>query len=295
VDYDGSSCSGATPVLGARSGFTMVRAHSTGAAMRGVGSLVGDGSGTLYAHDPYGNGTSGDRVLRIAPDGAVTSFAVPTSLSTCTSQQIARTSGGDLLLWDITGAAILRINSAGASSVFSTVGGIGGGGSCIDSGVQGLFVLPSGAVLASSPLTASLITLNAAGVETGRVMGYPGAFRIAADGSAGYVLVSSNGRILRVNSAGMATTVYPAAPFGGTLALRRDGDGDVVFAVSQMVFAMSPTGADFRVVFGCAGSTVTDVIYDRPTGSAAGTSLYVSTLGSTIGASDGDTIWELRR
>ncbi|MEZ4409716.1 MAG: hypothetical protein R3A52_25075 [Polyangiales bacterium] len=292
VDIDGSSCAGG-PVLGPRSGFMSVRAHATGAAMRGVGSLVGDGAGTLYAHDPYGNGASGDRILRVAPDGVVTTFAAPTGFSTCTSQQIARTPAGDVVIWDITTNALLRISAAGAVSTLSTVGGIGGGGSCTDSGVQGLFALSGGGFVATSPLRSAVLFLDASGNETSRVSGVASAFRVAADGSGAGVLVTSAGRILRV-SGGTTTSVYGGTLVGGASAVRRDGDGVVVFTVGTMVFAVEPDGTDLRVVMGCAGSSATDVLYERAS-AGVGTSLYVSTIGATIGANDGDTIWELRR
>ena len=292
VDIDGSSCTGA-PVLGPRSGFMSVRAHATGAAMRGVGSMVGDGAGVIYAHDPYGNGTSGDRVLRVAADGAVTTFAAPAGFSTCTSQQVARTAAGDVVIWDISSNALLRINPAGMVSTLSTVGGIGGGGSCTDSGIQGLFALPGGGFVATSPLRSAVLFLDAGGNESSRVSGVATAFRVAADGSSAGVLVTSAGRILRV-SGGSTATVYGGALVGGAGSVRRDGDGVVVFSVGTMVFAVEPDGTGLRVVLGCAGSSVTDVLYERAS-AGAGTSLYVSTLGATIGANDGDTIWELRR
>ena len=48
------------PTLGPSSGFTGVRVRATSGLFRGVGSIVGDGAGTLYAQDPYGNGNSGE-------------------------------------------------------------------------------------------------------------------------------------------------------------------------------------------------------------------------------------------
>ena len=113
--------------------------------------LAGDGAGTLWAHDPYGNGASGDRVLRIDASGTVTTVAAPPGFSTCTSQQIARLPGGDLLLWNITSAGIARITPTGAVSLFSNVSGIGGGGSCSDSGVQGILARADGSVVVTSP------------------------------------------------------------------------------------------------------------------------------------------------
>ena len=121
------------------SAVTGVGVGATAGLFRGVGSSVGDGAGTLYAQDHYGNGNSGDRVLRIDRFGTVTDFAAPSGLSTCTSQQIGWHPTLGVLLWDITSNTVLRFNSAGQASAFSTVEGIGGGGSCTHSGVPGVF------------------------------------------------------------------------------------------------------------------------------------------------------------
>jgi len=296
ADLDGSSCGAMVPVVGPRSGYSAVRAHARSTAFRGVGSLAGDGAGTLWAHDPYGNGASGDRVLRIDAAGVVTTVAAPPGFSTCTSQQLARLPGGDLLLWNITSAGIARITPTGAVSLFSTVSGIGGGGSCSDSGVQGILARADGSVVVTSPLRSQVIWLRADGAESLRLSGVPGSYRLAADGAGDGLLVSSNGVILRVAADGTRSTAFDAAAVGvGASAIRRDGEGDIVFAAGAMVMAVDRDGRDLRLVLACAGSAVTDVIFDRATGGGVGTGLYVSTLGRTIEADDGDTIWEVRR
>jgi len=293
-DLDGSSCGATGPVLGARAGFTGLRVHARSTAFRGVGSLVGDGAGTLWAHDPYGNGASGDRVLRVNPDGTAVTVAAPPGFSTCTSQQIARLPGGDLLLWNITSNTIARITPTGAVSAFSNVSAIGGGGSCSDSGVQGVLARADGTAVVTSPLRAQLITLRADGTEVGRTSGVPGAYRLAADGDG--LLVNSNGAILRFAADGARATLFDAPAVGlSASALRRDGAGDVYFASGATVWAVDGEGRGLRLVLACAGSAVSDVIFERATGGAAGTSLYLSTLGRTIEADDGDAIYELRR
>jgi hypothetical protein len=292
-DLDGSSCAGVGPVLGPRAGFAEVRVHARSSAFRGVGSLVGDGGGTLWAHDPYGNGASGDRVLRINADGTVATVVAPPGFTTCTSQQIARLPGGDLLLWNITSNTLARITPSGAVSAFSTVSAIGGAGSCIDSGVQGVLAGVDGAVTVTSPLRSAVIALRADGAELGRVTGIPASFRLAADVDG--VLLNSNGAILRLSRAGARSLVFDAPAAGlSASAIRRDGSNDVYFAAGSMVLAVNGDGNELRLVLACAGSGVSDVIFDRATG-ATGTSLYLSTLGRTIEADDGDTLYELRR
>lgn len=292
-DLDGSSCATTGPVLGPRAGFSSVRVHARSALFRGVGSLVGDGMGTLWAHDPYGNGVSGDRVLRIDPDGSTVTVVAPPTFSTCTAQQIGRFSNGDLLLWNISSNTLVRITPSGAVSPFSTVSGIGGGGSCSDSGVQGVLVRADGTVVVTSPLRAQLITLRPDGSELRRTSGVPGAYRLAAAGEG--LLVNSHGAILRFDADGTRSTLFDAPSVGlWANALRRDGMDDVYFASGTSVWAVDSEGRNLRLVLGCAGSPVSDVIMERATG-GVGTSLYVSTLGRTIDADDGDTIWELRR
>jgi hypothetical protein len=76
--------------------------------------------------------------------------------------------------------------------------------------------------------------------------------------------------------------------------VRRDGDGAIVFGVGRMVLAVDPDGTNPRLVLSCAPGGVTDLVFDRATGTS-GTSLYVSTPGATIDADDGDAILELQR
>jgi hypothetical protein len=293
LDSDGSTCRGAV-LLGPRSPFASSRVHATASAFRGVGSLVGDGAGTLWAQDPYGNGPSGDRVLRIGPDGAVTTLAAPPGLSTCTVQQLARSAAGDLLLWNVGANVLLRITAAGAVGTLSDVGGIGGGGSCTDSGVQGLLGRTDGTLAATSPARSALLFLDATGNETRRITGLGTSFRLAEDPPSGGLLASAGSLILRYTPDGTRSTVRDVAPLG-VHPLRRDGAGDIVFGSGLMVLAVRGDGSDPRLVLACTPGQVSDLVFDRPTGAASGTSLYVSTLGATIDADDGDTILELRR
>jgi hypothetical protein len=253
--------------------------------------LAGDGAGTLFALDPYGNGSSGDRILRIGADGSVTTLAAPTPFSSCTAQQLTRRADGTLFTWNISTNTLMVISSAGVVSNFSTVGAIGGGGACTDSGIQGLLARPDGSLFASSPLRAELIEINAAGGIARRLSGYPTSFRLAEDGAEPSVLATSNGRMLRVAPGGSSTTLFDALSVN---ALRRDGSGDIYFPVGSMVLAVDRDGRSPRLELACAGSQVTDVIFDRPT-AGAGTSLYLSTLGRTIEAFDGDAVLEARR
>ncbi len=280
------------PTLGPASGFTGVRVRATSGLFRGVGSIVGDGAGTLYAQDPYGNGNSGDRVLRIDRFGTVTDFAAPSGLSTCTSQQIGWHPTLGVLLWDITSNTLLRFNGAGQAAAFSTVEGIGGGGSCSDSGVQGVFGRDDGVVV-TSPARAQLIYLRADGTVARRISGLSTSFRIAPDGAGLGVLATTQGGIARFDGAGARSTVFQQGGITPS-ALRRDGDGDIHFLAGSSVLAVRPDGSGLRLVVACVPQNPTDLTFDQAS-AGVGTSLYLSTLGATFSASDGDGILEVVR
>ncbi len=287
-------CTGVSePVLGSTGGFSGIRVHADDPLMVGVGSIVGDGAGALWGQDPVGNGTSGDRVIAIGTDGGVTTLAAPASMSTCVVTQIARAPSGNLYLYDITPNRLRQITPAGVATEFSTVGNVGGGGSCTNTGVIGAFALADGSFVLGSPAAGKLFHLTSDGVTRTDVADVVGAFRVEGDGGDGFYVVQADGALVHVDGAGAVSTVLDASL--SVRSVRRDDDGTLYFVAGRTVYRTDSAGADVREVASCFPGAVTDLELDAPSDGSGPTSLYVVNIGAGIDANDGDAIHEITR
>lgn len=287
-------CTGITePVLGPASGFAAVRVHADDPLLRGVGSIVGDGAGALWGQDPVGSGISGDRVIAIATDGTVSSLAAPANLTTCTVSQIARNPDGDLFLYNLTSNRLLRITTAGAVTEFSTVGDVGGGGNCTDSGVIGIAGLADGTFAVGSPVAGKLFALSADGATRTDVADVAAVLRVEPDGAGGFYVAVFSGALQHVTAGGVVTEVLDASH--AVRSVRRDDDGTLYLASGSRVLRTDALGSEPVEVAACIPGTVMDLELDAPSDGTGPSSLYVSSIGASIDANDGDAIYELTR
>ena len=287
--------SGNSVELYAAGGFTASRVHATGSAMRGIGSITGDGKGTLYGQDPYGNGKSGDRILKISTTGTVTTLAAP-SLSTCTVSQITMDGSGYLYLFNITSNYLMKINSTtGAVTNWLNLASVGGGGSCTDTSVIGVAANADGSLFAGSPKKGMIYKVPKTGGTWGTFATMNAAFRMDHDGAGG-LYVASDGILKRATSAGVVSTLLdPTTGPGGMVSLRRDTNGDIYFLAAGSLYRINSTITELTPVAGCLGNVI-DLHLDKPTSaSSTGRSLYISDMGKGISAYDGDRILELQR
>ena len=295
IDPKGTLCGSTTNKVLPSGGFKSIRIHAASSAMRGIGTLVADDLGNLFGQDPYGNGTSGDRVLKITPAGTVTSFSVVSGMSTCTVSQIARDGSGMLYLYDITSHHILKFTGSGAWSKHSSFASLGGGGSCSNTSVIGLVANADGSLIAGSPKAGKLYRVSSNGTSSTVMATVPQAMRLDHDGSGG-VLAISGGKLLRATKAGVVSTFFdPSAGPGSANTLRRDASGEVYFHASGTVYKLNSGAAKLTPVVSCLPG-LTDITFGKATSTAAGgTSLYLVHVGQGIAAFDGDQILELQR
>ena len=297
VDPKGAECTGSNIVLYPGGGFTSSRVHAAATPMRGIGGLTGDGKGTLYGQDPYGNGNSGDRVLKITTAGAVSTLSAPANMSTCTVSQITMDSSGALYLYNISSDYLLKINSAtGTAANWLNLSSVGGGGSCTDTSIIGLMANADGSLFAGSPKLGKIYTVPKTGGTWGTLATLKNPYKLDHDGAGGLLAAADGGQIYKVTSAGAVSTLLdPTTGPGGARSLRRDSTGDIYFLSGQSLYRVNAAATLFTPVAGCLGSPA-DLHFDKPTSaSSTGASLYISTLGKGIAAFDGDLILELQR
>lgn len=295
IDPKGTQCKGSGARLAPGSSFGKLRVHSTDALLRGVGSIVADPAGDLYGQDPYGNGTSGDRVLRITPAGKASSHGVPPGMSTCTVSQITIDGSGRLYLFDITSAHILRFTGAGKWTKHSSFTALGGGGSCTNTSVIGLLANPDGTLVAGSPKKGMIYRVSADGATRTLLAQVPQVFRLDHDGSGG-VYAASGGKLVHVSQGGTVSAFFdPTGGPGGTSAFRRDGNGELYFHAGGSIYRLDAKATTLALEASCLAG-VTDITLGKSTAAAATKpSLYVVSIGKGIAASDGDQVLELQR
>ncbi len=296
IDPKGTTCSGGTVQLHPGGGFKASRVHATAAAMLGVGSIAGDGKGTLYGQDPYGNGVSGDRVLRVTAAGAVSTLVAPGGLSTCTVSQITADATGHLYLYNITSSFIMKISAAtGGVTNWVNLASVGGGGSCTNTSVIALAARADGSLVAGSPKLGRIYQVPKAGKGWTPWVLLSQPMRMDHDGAGG-VYATSKGKLMHVTAAKKISTFFdPTAGPGSAASLRRDSNGDVYFLAGNSLYKLDSAGANLTPVAGCLGST-TDLEFDKSTAAApGGESIYISDIGKGIFKNDGDRILELQR
>jgi len=297
VDPKGAECTGTKIELYAGGGFTTSRVHAAASPMRGIGGITAHSDGTLYGQDPYGNGNSGDRVLKITTAGAVSTLTAPSGMSTCTVNQITIDGSGALYLYNITSHYLMKINrTTGSVTNWLNLSSVGGGGSCNNTSVIGLVANADGSLFAGSPKRGKIYKVPKTGGTWGTFATLKNTYKLDHDGAGGLIAAANTGQLYKVSSAGTVSTLLdPTKGPGGARSLRRDSAGDIYFISGQFVYRINSAATVFTPVAGCLGSP-SDLHFAKPTSaSSTGTSLYISTLGKGIAAFDGDQILELQR
>jgi hypothetical protein len=261
--------------------------------MLGVGSIVSDSWGNIFGQDPYGNGVSGDRILKITPSGSVSSFSVPPAMSTCTVNQLAIDGSDQLYLYDITSGYILRFSTNGTYLQFIDLRSFGGGGSCSDTSVIGLVSSPDGTLFAGSPKRSTIYRISPTGIISS-LAAVANPYKLDLDGTGG-VFAISDGLILHVSNTGIVSNFYdPRNTIGPATTLRRDQNGDIYFYAANTIHKLDHSGTTLTPVAACLPS-VTDITFGPSTTINRPHSLYFSHIGTSIAAFDGDKIYEIQR
>lgn len=284
------------PIFATGSGFSSVATFSKDTKLILPGSLAGDGNRRFWIQDPVGNGISGDKMIDMSPSGMATDRALPNTAATCTVSQVAMDSAGNGYVFDTVVDVIYRTTPSGTVSSFSTVGNVGGGGSCTDTGVTGMLVRPNGTFFLGSPLNNKIYTLSADGGTRADFANVTAPGRMAHDGQDG-LYVASGSMIMAVSSTGVVTTRLDATG-PGVFAIRRDSNGDLYFSSPSNRLYRSANGTTtYHEVAACFVGFITDIAFDHPSNDAgAGSSLYVLTSGNNGAAHDtGDELLELKR
>jgi hypothetical protein len=287
-------CGPGTPALLATgSTFLNLRTHATNPFWRGPAHIVLDGT-TIYAQDPMGAGAMGDRIFRVLANGAVSLFSQPPGASWCTNSQIARDPSGFLYVFDVGQDQLWKIDGAGSASLFSDVGGVGGGSNCSDSGVIGLLARPDGSFFVGSPSTDRIYTLSADGMTRTDFADVADVVFLDGDGAGGIWLASSALALVHVSAAGtiMQTIPTPVSP----RAVRVDPvSGALYFVGFRSVFRVRADASIVEELACLPGGGVGLAFGPSTAGAGAPSSLYVTAHGATIDADDGDAIFELQR
>lgn len=298
IDAGPIDCADAgAPIFATGSGFSAVGVFSADTKFILPGSLAGDGHRRFWVQDPVGNGSSGDKMIDVSSSGVGTDRVLPSPAATCTVSQVAMDSSGNGYVFDTVLDSIYRTTPAGVTTVFSNVGGIGGGGNCTDTGVIGMLVRANGTFFLGSPLNNKIYTLSADGVTRADFANVNAPVRLAHDGQDG-LFVASGKMIMAVSSVGVVTTRLDATGVGADiLALRRDANGDVYFSSGRSLYRSANGTSTFQEVAACFPGNLTDIVFDQPTSDAgAGTSLYVLTTGTDGAQHDpGDQLLEMKR
>ncbi len=284
-------------VLRMGTGFSSVAVFSQDTKLVLPGSLAGDGNRRFWIQDPAGNGASGDKMIDMSPSGIATDRALPNTAATCTVSQVAIDSAGNGYVFDTVIDVIYRTTPSGTVSSFSTVGNVGGGGICTDSGVTGMLVRPNGTFFLGSPLNNKIYTLSANGVTRADFANVTAPGRMAHDGQDGLYVASSESMIMAVSSTGVVTTRLDATG-PGVHAIRRDSNGDLYFSsMTNRLYRSANGTTTYHEVAACFVGFITDIAFDHPSNDAgAGTSLYVLTSGNNGAVHDtGDELLELKR
>jgi hypothetical protein len=202
---------------------------------------------------------------------------------------------GNAYMFDTAIDSIYRTTPAGVTTVFSNVGGIGGGGNCTDTGVIGMLARADGSFFLGSPLNNKIYTLTADGVTRADFADVNAPQRLEHDGQSG-LYVSSGAKIIAVSAAGAVSDRLDTTNLN-VFAVRRDANGDVYFSSGNRVFRSRANTTTFHEVAACLPGNVMDMVFDHPSNDAgAGTSLYVLTSGPNGAAHEsGDKLMELKR
>jgi MYXO-CTERM domain-containing protein len=284
----------AQPALPTTSAGYTARIYFADATLLGPGGLAIDANRVVVV-DPRGSGPSGDLLYSITRAGVLSTFATPAGAAFCPNAQVAISGFSlDTYVFDTQTNQLIIIDSGGAVTARSI--GLSGGSNCTDGAIIGLATHQGQnfALYGASPADGRVYFINPTTGATQIVaqnLGQPSAIAVNIANNDVVVLDGQSGNVWRIpvlNPTPVALTLNPPTPLS-SIAISPAGQ---LFGLTSggRIVAVAQNG-DVRT-FVCGLENAGQIAFGRATG-RGGNNLFVTQLGATATANDGDAIFEI--
>lgn len=284
----------AQPALPTTSAGYTARIYSADMTLLGPGGLAIDPNRVVVA-DTRGSGASGDLLYSITRAGALSTFATPAGAAFCPNAQVAISGFSlDTYVFDTQTNQLLIIDSGGTVTARNI--GLSGGTNCTDGAIIGLATHQGQnfALYGASPADGRVYFINPTTGATQVVaqnLGQPSAVAVNIANNDVMVLDGQSGNVWRLpvlNPMPMAVTLNPPTPLS-SIAISPAGQLFGLTAGGRVV-AVAQNGDVSTFV--CGLENAAQIAFGRATG-RGGNNLFVTQLGATATANDGDAIFEI--